>query len=348
MGKNVYNLIKSEYESRQRKAHELLLKRRTLAYSKVPLIEEIDKQIKSCGIKYTKMILQKSVPSDKAIDQLFKKISDLKQEKKQLLEKHFNDPDYLELQFYCEKCQDTGFTVGSNGTKKCFCFKQQYIDNLFSQSNLKLLDKENFSHFNENYYPDVVDQSKYGIKITPRENILKIKSRALSFIDNIDNPEEKNLFFSGPTGVGKTFMINCIAKELLERGRTVLYQSSPSLFNTINQHNLKFQRGEVFEEDTVYKSIYNVELLIIDDLGTESQTAARYAELLNIINIRQENNIHRPCKTIISTNIGINKLNQYYGERVVSRIIGGFDLFKFAGQDIRVLKKLSEDSNNLK
>ena len=82
-------------------------------------------------------------------------------------------------------------------------------------------------------------------------------------------------------------MINCIAKELLEKGRTVLYQSSPSLFNTINQYNLKFQRGEVFE-DTVYKSIYNVELLIIDDLGTESQTAARYAELLNIINIRQK------------------------------------------------------------
>ncbi|HHX17458.1 MAG TPA: ATP-binding protein [Clostridium sp.] len=341
MSKSVYNLIKSEYENRQKKSYELLSKRRTLAYSKVPLIEEIDKQIKVSGLKYTKMILQKSVSFDKAIEQLLKKISDLKEEKRQLLEKYFNDPDFLELKFYCEQCQDTGFTVSSNGTKKCFCFKQQYIDNLFNQSNLKLLDKENFSHFNENYYPDVVDQSKYGIKITPRENILKIKSRALSFIDNIDNPEEKNLFFSGPTGVGKTFMINCIAKELLEKGRTVLYQSSPSLFNTINQYNLKFQRGEVFE-DTVYKNIYNVELLIIDDLGTESQTAARYAELLNIINIRQENNILHPCKTIVSTNIGINKLNQYYGERVVSRIIGGFDLFKFAGQDIRMFKKSLE------
>lgn len=346
MGKNVYNLIKSEYENRQKKAYHSLLKRRTLAYSKVPLLEEIDRQIKISGIKYTKMILQKSLPSDKAADQLFKKISHLKEEKKQLLEKHFNDPDYLEIKFYCEKCRDTGFTVGSNGVEKCFCFKQQYIDNLFTQSNIKLLDRENFSNFNENYYPDIVDPEKYGIKITPRENILKIKSRALSFIDNIDNPEEKNLFFSGPTGVGKTFMINCIAKELLEKGRTVLYQSSPSLFNTINQYNLKFQRGEVFE-DTVYKSIYNVELLIIDDLGTESQTAARYAELLNIINIRQENNIRRPCKTIISTNIGINELNQFYGERVVSRIIGGFDLFKFAGKDIRVLKKLSEN-NKLK
>src|SRR5690606_40507227 len=71
----------------------------------------------------------------------------------------------------------------------------------------------------------IVDPEKYGIKITPRENILKIKSRALSFIDNIDNPEEKNLFFSGPTGVGKTFMINCIAKELLDRKSTRLNSS---------------------------------------------------------------------------------------------------------------------------
>lgn len=342
MSKNVFSLIKSEYENRQKKSYQLLLERRALAYSKVPLIEEIDNQIKESGVKYNKMILLKSISSDKAIDQLFKKISDLKKEKKLLLKKHFNDPNYLEPKFLCEKCQDTGFIINLGGTKKCFCFKQQYIDNLFNQSNLKLLDKENFSQFNENYYPDTASQSKYGIKITPRENILKIKSRAFDFIDNIDNAEEKNLFFSGPTGVGKTFMINCIAKELLERGITVLYQSSPSLFSTINQYNLKFQRGEILD-DTVYKSIYNVELLIIDDLGTESQTAARYAELLNIINIRQENNILRPCKTIISTNIGINKLNQFYGERVVSRIIGGFDLFKFAGQDIRMLKKLAED-----
>lgn len=338
MYKNVYSLIKSEYEERQRESYQLLLKRKALAYSKVPLIEKIDRQIKETGVRYNKMILLKSMPSDKAVEQLFKKISDLKKEKKLLLENHFNDPDYLELKFFCEKCQDTGFVIDSSGTTKCFCFKQQYINNLFSQSNLKLLDKENFSYFNEHYYPDVVDPSKYGIKISPRENILKIKSRAVDFIDNIDNTEEKNLFFSGPTGVGKTFMINCIAKELLEKGITVLYQSSPSLFSTINQYNLNFQRGEILD-DTVYKSIYNVELLIIDDLGTESQTAARYAELLNIINIRQENNIIRPYKTIISTNIGVEKLNEYYGERVVSRIIGGFDLFKFAGQDIRMIKK---------
>ncbi|MDQ2086057.1 ATP-binding protein [Herbivorax sp. ANBcel31] len=344
MNKNIYNIIKSEYENRQKETYKLISKKRALVYSKVPLIEEIDRQIQINGIKYNKMILLKSVSSDKALDQLLKKISDLKREKKLLLEKHFNDPDYLERNFYCDKCKDTGFTITSNGTKKCFCFKQQYINNLFSQSNLKLLDRENFSCFNQDYYPDVVDMSKFGIKISPRENILKIKTRAFSFIDNIGSPEEKNLFFSGPTGVGKTFMINCIAKELLERGRTVLYQSSPSLFSIINQHNLKFQRGEILD-DTVYNNIYNVELLIIDDLGTESQTAARYAELLNIINIRQENNIIRPCKTIISTNIGINKLNDYYGERVVSRIIGGFDLFKFAGRDIRMLKKFNEDNS---
>ena len=220
-----------------------------------------------------------------------------------------------------------------------YLHKQLYINHLFNQSNLKLLLEENFSSFNENFYPVEVNEPKYGIKISPRENILRIKNRVLNFIENIDKPEEKNIFFCGATGVGKSFMINCIASELLSKGRTVLYQTAPYLFKIINEYRLRSFKDDDGYEDSSYENIFNVDLLIIDDLGTESPSAARYAELLNILNTRQENNLVKACKTIISTNIGINKLHEYYDERVASRIIGGFDLFKFAGQDIRMLKK---------
>ena len=89
-----------------------------------------------------------------------------------------------------------------------------------------------------------------------------------------------------------------------------------------------------------YKSIFDADLLIIDDLGIETQSAARYAELLNILNTRQSNNMVKSCKTIISTNISIEELYEHYTERVASRITGFFDVIRFAGEDIRRLKKL--------
>lgn len=84
---------------------------------------------------------------------------------------------------------------------------------------------------------------------------------------------------------------------------------------------------------------FEVELLIIDDLGIEPSSPARYAELLTILNTRQINNLTRPCKTIISTNIGPKQLFEFYTERVVSRIVGYFDRLMFVGEDIRTLKK---------
>ncbi|TYQ14824.1 UNVERIFIED_CONTAM: DNA replication protein DnaC [Acetivibrio alkalicellulosi] len=339
MDKSIYNTIINEYENRQNKAYSLLSKKKAEVYTKIPRIEEIDREIQLCGVKYNKMILLESVSYDIAIDELHQKIKNLKKEKELLLEKNSFGSKYLEPKFQCIQCKDTGFLTTFKSTEKCSCFKQQYIDHLFKQSNLKLINEENFETFNDNFYPDVIDESKYGIKVSPRKNIFNIKEKALTFIDNIDNPSQKNLFFSGPTGVGKTFMINCIAAKLLNIGRTVLYQTSPSIFNIISEYRFNFQKGDI-HENTIYNNIFNVELLIIDDLGTEPHTATRYAELLNIINIRQENNLVRPCKTILSSNLGINKLTEYYDERVASRIIGGFDLFRFAGEDIRMIKKL--------
>jgi DNA replication protein DnaC len=198
---------------------------------------------------------------------------------------------------------------------------------------------ENFQTFDETCYPLEVNESKYGIKKSPREHILGIKEKCQKFTSNFCVPEEKNLFFCGPTGVGKTFMTNCIAAEILNSGRTVLYQPAPSLFEAISQYKQKaFRENEEFE-DACYRNIFDVELLIIDDLGTETKSSARYAELLNILNVRQANNLLRPCKTIISTNMEPGDLYDEYTERVASRIIGSFAMFRFAGEDIRTLRK---------
>lgn len=338
MNPDVHNTIKIEYEKRQKLAHDSLMQRRSEVYAKIPEIEKIENEIKHIGIKYNKMILLGAATSVEAASELEIRIEDLKKQKQELLVSRGYIPGFLEISYQCPKCNDTGFIEGGKGSVRCSCYSQLLINQLFRQSNLKLIDNENFSTFNEKFYPDVINESVYGIKKSPYENINIIKEKCIQFVENFTWPEEKNLFFFGPTGVGKTFMANCIAAEILNQGRTVLYQTAPLLFDTIGSYKIKNFKDEDFE-DAGYKNIFEVELLIIDDLGTESQSSARYAELLNILNTRQLNNLTNPRKTIISTNIAPGQLHEYYTERVASRIIGSFALFKFAGEDIRKLKR---------
>ncbi|RCX16067.1 DNA replication protein DnaC [Anaerobacterium chartisolvens] len=334
MNRHIYQSIKKEYDDRQRAAVDRFMAKKSQAYLLVPGLEEIDKEINLSGIKYNRMLLVENSAKDNLLEEFTRTLRVLKTKRETLLLKHGYTADHLEIAYTCPKCKDTGFIENPAGAEKCSCYKQMLINAIYSQSNLKLVQKENFSAFNEHVYPETSDESRYGLKISPRENILNIKRRCLSFIENFNSSDEKNLFFSGPTGVGKTFMSNCIALELMKKGHTVLYQTAPVLFNTIAEFKMKAYKEDDFEDGN-YSSIFEVGLLIIDDLGTESQTAARYAELLTIINTRQMNNFSSPCKTIISTNIGARKLDEYYTERVSSRIIGCFDRLMFIGDDIR-------------
>ncbi len=335
MKKNLYTILKNEYDKKQRLAYDNLTERRNTLYNNVPRLMEIDDEINKLGLKYNKMILLSENSYLQAVDELTKNIDSLKKERENILVGMGYSNDYLEAVYECSLCKDMGYIEGAHGFESCTCFKQQFIALSFEKSNLKLTENENFENFDESLFPDDVDEEKYGIKKSPRNHILGIKEKCLKFIENFSDPDEKNLYFCGPTGIGKTFMASCIASEILKRGGTVLYHTAPILFDTISSFKLKSLKDEG-DEDSKYSSIFDTDLLIIDDLGTESRTTARYAEFLNILNIRQLNNLSRPCKVIISTNIDEpGMLYDYYTERVASRIIGGFSFIKFAGEDIR-------------
>lgn len=339
MGSIIHNIIKSQYENMQKASNDLLSERKAELYAKIPRLEEIEREIQLSGLRYNKMLLFDSTKANVIIPKLQDTLSKLKLEKAGLLTGNGYPQDYLEPVYICQNCHDTGMIksdVSANGDI-CSCYKQQLIDLIYVQSNLKYTDVDNFKSFNENFYTDAVDENKYGIKKSPRKQILEIKENCIEFIENFKNPKTRNMLFCGPTGTGKTFLTNCIAVELMNRGIPVLYQSAPVLFSTITEYRFKSSKEENYE-NSIYRNILEVELLIIDDLGTEPPSAARYAELLTILDARFANNMTHPCKTIISTNIDIRKLYQYYDERVGSRIIGNFDIYRFAGDDIRKYK----------
>ena len=138
---------------------------------------------------------------------------------------------------------------------------------------------------------------------------------------------------------GKTFMSNCIASELLKRGKTVLYQTAPVLLESVIDYKFsKNKNYNNYDNNDIYKSILTTDLLIIDDLGTESLNSMKVSELFTILNTRILNMNNKITKTIISTNLNINDIFNNYEERIGSRIAGFYDIYYFFGDDLRFRK----------
>lgn len=130
-------------------------------------------------------------------------------------------------------------------------------------------------------------------------------------------------------------MSNCIAAELLKNGKSVIYQTAPVLLETVIDYKMNRQQDFGFE---FYQSILNCDLLIIDDLGTESLNTMKLSELFTILNTRILNLNNKITKTIISSNLNINDIFKNYEERIGSRIAGYYDIYYFFGEDLRFKK----------
>lgn len=130
-------------------------------------------------------------------------------------------------------------------------------------------------------------------------------------------------------------MSNCIANELLKKGKTVLYQTSPVLLESVIDYKMNKNKTT---SDNIYKSVLEADLLIIDDLGTESLNSMKLSELFTILNTRILNINNKITKTIISTNLDINDIFKHYEERIGSRIAGYYDIYFFFGDDLRFKK----------
>jgi DNA replication protein DnaC len=212
--------------------------------------------------------------------------------------------------------------------------KQKIFDLEYNKSNIGNLEKENFSTFSLDKYSDEKNYEKYHANISPKENIKNIKKICENFINNFDDPNEKNLLFTGNTGLGKTFLSNCIAYELLKQGKTVLYQTAPMMLDSI----LDFRFDKPGANSQILESLQTVDLLIIDDLGTETINNMKFTELFNIINTRLLNQTHKITKTIISTNLSLNNIFSLYEERLGSRFVGNYNICRFFGDDIRFMR----------
>ncbi len=329
---NLKNLL-SEYEKKRLNSIYEAEKRKEQIYKENPRLEEIDDILSKEAIRVSKLLI---VSKDTTLlEELNRKISDLKNEKIKILNSIGKDISYLKPIYECSSCEDTGYVTKNYNTTMCNCLKQKLFNIEYNKSNIYNLEKQNFNNFSSDLYSTQIDEKKYNSKISPRENIEKIKKLCINFIENFDNEEEKNLLFTGNTGLGKSFLSSCIANEILKKGKTVLYQTAPVMLDTI----IDYRFGKKTSSKDIYDNLLNVDLLIIDDLGTECMNSMKFSELFNIINTRLLNSNNKMTKTIISTNLSLQNLFSTYDERIVSRIVGNYNICYFFGDDIRFKKR---------
>jgi len=322
-----------EYEQKKRDAEFNSQKRKEKIYKKIPRLEQIDEEINKISINKTKSILISQL-TNSLNTEFENELLKLKKEKEEILKKENIDESYFKPNYECDKCKDTGYiTYPDKKTEMCNCLKQKLINISYNKSNLSNLQKENFKNFNFNKFSNEINIGKYNMNISPRENIKNIKMASENFIKNFNNPETKNLFFTGNTGLGKTYMTNCIANEILKQGKTVLYQTAPVLLENIIDNKFNTNNTNDFNNQ-----VLNVDLLIIDDLGTECINNMKLSELFTILNSRSLNLNNKITKTIISTNLSIEKIFSVYEERIGSRIAGFYDIYYFFGDDLRLMK----------
>ena len=315
-----YDTIMREYSRKQAENRRLLEAHRQEAYDRIPRLREIDSEVASLSAAKARSMIN---GLDRSLEDLKAAISLLAQEREALLALNGYPSDYLEMHYTCSHCQDTGYI----GSRKCTCFKKAEIELLYAQSNLnEILEKENFDSFSFDYYSATIKNEATGLSAL--ETARRAYDTAQRFVQNFDHKFE-NLFLYGDTGVGKTFLSHCIARELLRSTHCVLYFSAYDLFDMMAANS--FSRKDTGTDEEL---IYDCDLLIIDDLGTELTNSFVSSQLFLCLNER----IMRRKSTIISTNLTLKNFSDTYSERTFSRIASNYQMISLIGKDIRIQK----------
>lgn len=322
----VINKIMEEYENLRVTASNERKQRINSVNERFPRIGEIDKEIFRLGLNNVNNILKNPEKKDEYNKNFSENMKRLSGEKKKIMKENNIPEDYDKYHYECDVCNDTGYC--SDGSK-CQCFRQKLINEAYFMSNMAdIVKKQNFDTFSFNYY------SKQPCEggISPYDNMVKIYNNCKSFCENFEK-ETKGLVFYGPTGLGKTFLSSAVAKEIMDSGKTVVYVRASKLFTIIEDY--KFGRNT---DRAVIDNIYNADLLIIDDLGTEPLNRNNLSFLFDIVNERTAEG----KKIIINTNLQISEITKIYSMRFTSRLYEYFMLYKFFGEDIRI-QKLKEN-----
>lgn len=309
------NIVNEEFEAKRQKNESQRIARLNEAYSKIPELKAIDKELAKTGVNAMACAMGGREGLQERLNALKETNFELQKARAELLKAGGYDESYTDMKYDCPLCQDYGAYNG----KMCSCYKSRIIEEQFKQSGISNLVKtQNFETFSLELCKD-------------NERMEAVLQFAKKYVTNFETTKGSVLMVGG-TGLGKTHLSTAIAKELIESGYNVIYETAQNIFFDFEKDRFLDRFGG---EEPVSTKYLDCDLLIIDDLGAENVTSSSVSFLYNIINTRLNKNL----PTIANTNFIAKELMKKYHERITSRLFGEFFILKFSGEDMRKLKK---------
>jgi len=297
-------------------------------YRRAPRVELIDRELRGTAARSVAAAFQRDGDPDRAMRDLEKNNLALQRERAELLVGAGFPYDYMDDKPQCTLCGDSGYL--RDGTP-CRCLLAYYTREQNRRLS-KLLDlgNQSFDTFSFDWY----SPEPWGDYGSPLENMETIREICGNYAHTF-GPRSGNLLFTGAPGLGKTFLSACIAREVSDHGFSVVYDTAAHIFQQFESG--KFGRENPYEEDPdrEINRYLNCDLLIMDDVGTEMLTSFVQATFYRIVNDR----LISRRKTLLSTNLDLPELAARYGEAAASRLRGEYQILRFFGDDIRLLKR---------
>lgn len=296
-------------------------RRHRIAYARVPELRELDRRLAALMGE----VVSAAMGQGRGIEEIRAEGLQVQSRRAELLVENGWPMDWLDGAWRCSKCRDTGYVE----SRPCQCLMTLYErERAEDLSALLKLGDERFETFDLTYYSTQIDPA---IGVSPRDNMKTVFRFCRDYAEEFGK-RSVNLLFWGGTGLGKTFLSACIARVVSQKGYSVVYETVVEALADFE--NQKFRDGEN-DADARVERMLSCDLLILDDLGTEMITEFSKSAVYTIVNSR----LLSGKKTIISTNLTVDRLESVYTPQIASRLKGEYQDLPFVGQDIRLLRK---------
>lgn len=311
----------AEYRAHKEEAEREADRVRARIAEEVPVYADLSGAISGILLETSRRALEDPPNAQQIAQEGRQRVLRLQKEAEGALAAAGYSPEALQPHYHCPICKDTGF-VGSPVHEYCACIKVALMRRLYDAANIG---DETFENFDLRIFSDVPDK-KTGK--SQRQNMASYRNYCEAYADAFPDVRRRNLLLTGPTGLGKTYLLNCISARLLDRGKAVLRLTAYRMLDAMR----RYHRGQ---DDGGLELMTTAEVLVIDDLGTEPMLENITIEyLFTLLNERRANRL----PTLVATNLTPRELQARYTERIFSRLVDRSEtqVLLFFGEDVRL------------
>ena len=303
------------YQRAREQALEECRLRQEAVYARFPRLREITEARKALTYQLGRSLLAQEDPQSTR-KAYAANMQALLREERALLKENNIPPAFLEPVWRCDACQDTGYVTGEDGVKRmCACLTQRMLAEQFTQGQVSR--RERFETFQEDIFP------------TPRQRKATCKARDIckDYAERFPGNNPPGLLILGQAGLGKSFLLNCVAVRVLERGFSVLSLPAYDYMQAVLA---------ALRDRQPMPDFHAPDLLILDDLGAEPMLNNITREnLTNLLDARQRQGL----ATTFSSNFTREQIINEYGERFAFRLLSPRNTLtlELIGENLRLL-----------